>query len=337
MSILWFLLIITISVFAHELGHYLAARLQGVGVKNFGVGFGPTLLKFDRWGTAWRLNAIPLGGYAEIDGMMPGDTHGYARLPAWGKFLILVGGVVMNLLLAWGVLAALSAVQGIPQTRAEVTEVLPGSLAEQAGFKVGDRILSLNGEKLTSYDQVTRFRQSQGEKVFVVLRDGAEVALRFYWDGSQTRLGIVYRAELVGYARSNFFQGFARAVGDTVVAVPRFVQEFVGSITHILLGQHAQGVAGPVGIVNITGQAAQQGLAALVGLLAVINLSLAVFNLLPIPGLDGGRILVLFVNLLSGGRIQPETEARLTYGGFLFLILLIVLVTINDIRNLAGG
>uniref|UniRef100_A0A7C3DN94 RIP metalloprotease n=1 Tax=Meiothermus ruber TaxID=277 RepID=A0A7C3DN94_MEIRU len=337
MSILWFLLIISISIFVHELGHYLAARVQGVGVKNFGVGFGPTLLKFERWGTTWRLNAIPLGGYAEIEGMMPGDTHGYARLSSWGKFLILVAGVVMNLLLAWGVLAALASIQGIPQTRAEVTEVLPDSLAEQAGFRVGDRILSLNGEKLTAYDQVTRFRQSTGEKVFVVLRDGAEVTLRFNWDDTQTRLGIVYRPELVGYTRINFFQGFARAIGETVVAVPRFVQEFAGSIARILSGQQAQGVAGPVGIVNITGQAAEQGLGTLVGLLAAINLSLAVFNLLPIPGLDGGRILVLVANVISGGRIKPETEARLSYGGFIFLILLIVLVTINDIRNLVGG
>ncbi len=337
MSLLWFLLIISLSIFVHELGHYLAARVQGVGVKNFGVGFGPTLLKFERWGTTWRLNAIPLGGYAEIEGMMPGDTHGYARIGSLGKFFILVAGVGMNLLLAWGVLATLATVQGIPQTRAEVTEVMPGSLAEKAGFRVGDRILSLNGEQLASFDQVTRFRQGVGEKTFEVLRGEEIVVLRFYWDGGQPRLGIVYRPEVVGYARLNFFQGFARAMGETIAVVPRFVQEFVGSIARILLGQQAQGVAGPVGIVGLTGQAAQQGLGSLASLLAAINLSLAVFNLLPIPGLDGGRILVLLLNTLTKGRIRPEFEARLAYGGFIFLILLIVLVTINDIRNLVGG
>ncbi len=339
MSLLWFFLIIGISILVHELGHYWAARVQGVTVKNFALGFGPTLLKFDRWGTTWRLNAIPLGGYAEIDGMMPGDAHGYFRLPSFGKFAILVGGVVMNLLLAWTLLAALGSIQGIPQvdnSKAEVSRIVPGSLAERAGFKVGDQILSLNGQALSQYQDVTKFKESKGEKVFTVGRENQKLDLRFNWDGSQTRLGIVY-GPIVTYKQVNFFQGFGQGVAETFTLFPKIVREIVTSIGRLFGGQQVEGLSGPVGIVNASGQAAQAGWAALVILLANINLSLAVFNLLPIPGLDGGRILILLANVLSGGRIKPEFEARLAYGGFIFMILLIVMVTINDIRNLSGG
>lgn len=339
MSLLWFILIIGISIFIHELGHYLAARWQGVGVKNFAVGFGPSLIKTHRWGTTWRLNLIPLGGYAEIEGMLPGDTHGYARLGGWGKFFILVGGVIMNLLLAWVILAGLFSVQGIPNpdpSKAEINRVVEGSLAEQAGFRVGDRIIALDGTPLTHYLDVTKFRESTGPKVFTVLRGGEQVQIRFNWDNSQDKLGIGY-GPVVTYTKLNFFQGFGRAVATTVTAVPRFISDFVKSIGRLLTGQQDQGLAGPVGIANAAGQAAQQGAASLLQLLALINLSLAIFNLLPIPGLDGGRILILLANALTGGKITAEHEARLAYGGFILVILLFVLVTINDIRNLSGG
>jgi regulator of sigma E protease len=339
MSILWFLLIIAVSIFVHELGHYLAARWQKVGVKNFAVGFGPTLVKFDRWGTTWRLNAIPLGGYAEIDGMMPEDRHGYALLSGWGKFLILVGGVVMNLLLAWGILGLTAATQGIPEadnTKAQISRVVPGSLAEQSGLQSGDRIISLNGQPLTDFQQVAKFRESTGEKVFGIERAGQTSEIRFNWDGTQRQLGIQY-GPVVVYRQINFFQGFAQAVTNTFTLLPRIYGEIVGGLARLFSGQQVEGLAGPVGIVNASGQAAQQGAYALLLLLANINLSLALFNLLPIPGLDGGRILVLILNGLTGGRIKPEMEARLAYGGFVFMLLLIVMVTINDIRNLGGG
>lgn len=339
MSLLWFLVIIAISIFIHELGHYLTARVQGVGVKNFALGFGPTLLGFTRWNTTWRLNLIPLGGYAEIEGMQPGDTQGYARLSGWGKFLILIGGIVMNLLLAWSVLGLIASIQGIPNpdnTKAEISSVVPGSLAEQAGFKAGDRILAIDGQKLTRFQDVTKFRESTGEKVFEVQRGNQPLELRFNWDGKEPRLGIAY-GPVVSYQRENFFRGFGQAAVTTVTFFPRIVAEIVGGLARLFGGQQVQGLSGPVGIVSATGQAAQAGGFALLALLANINLSLAIFNLLPIPGLDGGRIFVLLLNTLSGGRIKPEFEARLAYGGFIFVLLLIVLVTINDIRNLSGG
>lgn len=337
MSVLWFLAIILVSIFVHELGHYWAARAQGVGVKNFALGFGPTLFKFDRWNTTWRLNAVPLGGYAEVEGMQPGDTSGYARVSALGKFLILIGGVVMNLLLAWTLLAGIGSVYGTADPtdpRAQISEVVPGSLAERAGFKAGDIVVALDSQPLTQYQQVSKFRETSGEKSFTVLRNGQEQVIKFNWDTAQKQLGIRYG----GVAhKTNFFTGFARAVSETFSLIPRIMKELVLSLSHILSGQQDRNVSGMVGMVNATGQAAQVGPVALLLLLANINLSLAVFNLLPIPGLDGGRIFVLLLNVLSGNRIKPETEARLAYGGFIFMLLLIVMVTINDIRNLSGS
>ncbi|MER3484206.1 MAG: peptidase, partial [Meiothermus sp.] len=238
MSLLWFLVIIAVSIFVHELGHYLAARLQGVGVRNFAVGFGPTLLGFERWGTTWRLNLIPLGGYAEIEGMQPGDTQGYARLSGWGKFLILIGGIVMNLLLAWSVLGFVGSTQGFPNpdnTRAEISRVVPGSLASRVGFKDGDRIVAVNGQKLSDFQDVNKFRQTTGEKVFTVQRGTETREIRFNWDGKEPRLGIAY-GPVVTYQRQNFFVGFGRAVAGTVTLFPRIVSEVVSGLVRLFGG-----------------------------------------------------------------------------------------------------
>ncbi len=336
MSLLWFLLIIGVSVFVHELGHYLAARLQGVRVKAFSVGFGPILLRKGLWGTEWRLSAIPLGGYADIEGLLPEERgRGYDALPFLGKLLVLVAGVAMNLLLALGVLGYLFSTQGVPEPtgRAEVVRVVPGSLAEGLGLRPGDRIAAVDGIPLKEATEINRLK-TPGTHTLTVLREGKILTLTLTWKEGMERLGVVFQPE-IRLRPVSLPQGLLLAAERLFARLPELAGAVVGGLFGVLAGEPDSGVVGPVGLVGMVGQAAQAGLGAVLELLVAINLSLALFNLLPIPALDGGRILLLFLTRLF--RIRPEQEATVHYLGFLFLLLLILLVTAQDLRRLLGG
>uniref|UniRef100_A0A7C5VG36 RIP metalloprotease n=1 Tax=Thermus caliditerrae TaxID=1330700 RepID=A0A7C5VG36_9DEIN len=336
MSLLWFLVIIGVSVFVHELGHYLAARVQGVRVKAFSVGFGPVLFRRQAWGTEWRLSAIPLGGYADIEGLLPEERgRGYDALTFWGKLLVLVAGVAMNILLAWALLGYLFSAQGVPEAtgKAVILEVLPGSVAEETGLKAGDILVAVDGTPLAQAQGIERAK-SPGEHTLTVLRQGQELTLSLTWQEGMERLGVVYQPDVV-FRRVGFLEGLSLAASRTLAFGPQMVKALVGGLLGVLAGNPDNGVMGPVGIVAETGRAAQEGLFRLLELAAAINLSLALFNLLPLPALDGGRILLLFLARLF--RIRPEQEAAVHYLGFLFLILLVILVTFQDLRRLLGG
>jgi regulator of sigma E protease len=343
MSLIWFLLIIGVSIFVHELGHYLAARVQGVGVKTFAIGFGPRLLGFRAWNTDWRLNLLPLGGYAAIDGMEPGDTHGYNALRWPGKVLILLGGVIFNLLLAWGVLGGLAATQGLPNPtpEAKISQVVAGSAAEKLGLKAGDVVTALDGVPFTIFSDVGKFKERQGDHTFTVQRKGQTVELPFVWNGGPNdKLGFSYGPRDYTFTKISFFQGFGRAAVGTFQAVPMIISSIGKGIGGLLAGNKDSDLTGLVGIAAETNRASQAGASRLVELLANINLSLAIFNLLPIPVLDGGRIFFIFLGGLLGlfgRRLRPEQEMNASYVGMMLLLLLFVLVTINDIRRLAGG
>jgi regulator of sigma E protease len=336
MSLIWFLIIIGVSVFVHELGHYLAARAQGVRVKAFSVGFGPILWRKRAWDTEWRLSAIPLGGYADIEGLLPEERgRGYDALPFMGKLLVLVAGVAMNVLLAWGLLAYLFSAQGVPEAtgRAVILEVLPGSVAEGAGLKPGDVLYAIDGTPMERPQDIERLKVP-GPHTLTVLREGEEKTVSLTWQEGMEKLGVVYQPE-VAFRKVGFLQGLALAASRTLAFGPEMVRALVGGILGVLSGNANSGVVGPVGIVAEAGRAAQEGLFRLLELTAAINLSLALFNLLPIPALDGGRILLLFLTRFL--RIRPEQEALVHYLGFLFLMLLVLLVTLQDLRRLLGG
>lgn len=336
MSLIWFLVLIGVSVFVHELGHYLAAKAQGVRVKAFSLGFGPVLWRRQAWGTEWRLSAIPLGGYADIEGLLPEERgRGYDALPFLGKLLVLLMGVVMNVLLAWGLLAYLFSAQGVPEAtgRAVVLEVLPGSVAERAGLRPGDLLVAVDERPLRRPQELERLKVP-GPHAFTVLREEREVSLRLTWQEGMGKLGVVYQPE-VRFRRVDFPSGALLAAHRILAFGPEMVRALVGGLLGVLSGKPDSGVVGPVGLVAETGRAAQEGVFRFLELAVAVNLSLALFNLLPIPALDGGRILLLVLSRFF--RIRPEQEAAVHYLGFLFLLLLVLLVTFQDLRRLLGG
>jgi len=313
-----------------------------VRVPVFSIGFGPPILRFQAWGTEWRVSLIPLGGYAVIEGMVtePGsEPVGYAKLPFWGKALILLGGVFMNLLLAWLLLGYVFYQEGVPrvvETEAQIIEVLPGSLAERAGLKPGDVVVAIDGEPLRHYTDLSRIKEEPGEHVLTVRRGDEVITLKLVWDPAEERIGVRYgpRVEKVPVS---YLEGVLYAVGFSLRLIPMMAKSFVVGIAGLFVGRPPAELVGPVGIVGLAGEAARRGLVALAELAATINLSLAVFNLLPIPGLDGGRLFLLVLQRLLGRRFSPEKEALINLVGIGFVLLLLLLITFQDLVRLLGG
>lgn len=360
-GIVWTLLIITLATFMHELAHYWGARAQGVAVKSFSVGMGPILLRRNWRGTEWRLSALPIGGYVEIDGMTP-DTlpdgrmdsakHGFARLPAWGKIVILLAGPVMNLLLAYLLLGGnfwANGVQKLLPDRAVLSQVVPGSRADELGFRAGDVVTvidgqklplqeTVNGEQVGGWTRVQRTLSLAGPHTFTVERGGSVRDIRFDWtptvNGAKAKLGIGYGSD-ASVMRVGLGGALAESGRTIVNAVPQVMKAFGNLFSRFftLNFSRDQGVAGPVGTGEIVSQAAKLGGWALVLIGATINLSLGFFNLLPIPGLDGGRILLVLVGAVRGRPLTFAQESTVTTAGFALVMLLSLFVVIRDLSR----
>lgn len=324
----------------HELGHFLLARAFKIRVDKFAIGFGPALLSFRARGVDWVIGAIPLGGYVKIRGMNPHEdgveeADSFAKAKAYKRALILAGGSLANYLLAIIVmffLLLLGTHVVVPNT---VGIVQAGSEAARAQLKTGDQIVAINGEKVTEWMQIVeKVNDSPNVALtFTVSREGAmqDIVLRPRPDASGTgRIGVaqqyVFREHGPGHAAALAFTEVNTRAAEGFRLLWRLVRFKSG----VQLGS-------PVMIVKQAADAASFGVDAFFRIVVAISVALAIFNLLPVPALDGGRLLFVAIEAATGRPVNPKLETLLHTLGFLALITLLIFVAMRDVVNLVGG
>lgn len=356
LTALTFALILTSAVVVHELAHFLAARSVGVAVRAFSVGIGPILARVKWRGTEWRLSLLPLGGYVDLPGMgarvdEDGTLHhpdeGMAKLRLLPKLWVLVAGVIANYVLGSVLLASAMTMQPgfreitgaqVVVEGSEIARVVPGSTAEALGIRGGDRILSVNGLADPGPDAVVDQVRGADRLDFVFLRDGERVELGTPWPPAgatrPAQLGVEIAAIIPPVG---FWTALSESAAFGLRVVPEMVRGFVSGFGAAITGAENAEVAGPVGMVTMVAQATRVGLASVLLLAAVINFSLGVFNLLPIPGLDGGRMLLATVVAIRGRPFRPGQEEQFHFAGIVLVMALIVLVTFRELSALFTG
>ncbi len=369
-SVLWtyivpFLAVLTVLVFVHELGHYLAARRCGVRVEVFSVGFGRELFGWnDRSGTRWRLSLIPVGGYVKMFGEMQsrgegeGHDHDHEHGPlspeeaavsfetkslAQRSFIVSAGPLA-NFLFAIVVLSAMFMSIGQPFTPADIGQVLPGSAAERAGFKVGDVITEIDGRRVERFEQVIRNVQLHpGTPMdFKVQRDGRELLIPVTPDviDRTDRFGNPQRIGRLGVSRPGTDMKLVRH--DPLTAVWRATQEtyvltesIFSAIWQIIKGTRTtKELGGPIRIAQMSGDVAQTGLISLLMFASVLSINLGLINLFPVPMLDGGHLLFYSIEALRGRPLGARAQEYGLRIGVGMVFALMVFATWNDLVQL---
>jgi regulator of sigma E protease len=381
MSILIFLGILLVLVLAHEAGHFFTAKFFKIKVEEFGFGFPPKIWSFKKGETEYSINALPFGGFVKIFGenLEEADMleigfldseqqkkkerenkRNFSLRPKYQQALVLMAGIVANFLLAW-ILFSVGFMSGMPisagsikddslvlkDVKLVVTSVLENSPAEEAGFKSGDKIISLEtGKNILTEENLT----PNELKKLIVSNPEKEIKVGYMRGKSseinytqvvpkeglmENQASIGISMDQVGTAKLPVFKAFyegmrlnASVTKGTVIGLYSLIKDGIQG-----KGSFAS-VTGPVGMVGIIGDASKFGFVYLLSFAALISINLAVINFIPFPALDGGRLLFLLIEKIKGSRIKPKVANTMNMIGFAILILLMLLVTYHDVVNL---
>ncbi len=364
LTIVVFLLILSVLVLVHELGHFLVAKKLGIKVEEFGFGFPPRVWGKQVGETLYSINALPIGGFVKLYGE---DAAGGGSLslkdqgskrndkdqdraffsrPVWQRISVVIAGVLMNFLLAVVIISYLFSVAGVslPGKEVQIVAIAQHSPAQVAGLKKGDIVLSVDMNTLTSPDQLIAYTKKHlGNEIHLVIRTTSGktqtviLTPRVHYPSNEGAMGVAisntflikhypwYQAPFVGLKES-FKETWLILQGLWATVQTAAVQH-----------QVPQGLAGPVGIAQLTGQFIKIGPDAVLSLVSLLSLNLAVLNILPIPALDGGRLFFILIEAVTGRKVNATFEGYAHTVGMVVLLMLIFFITFHDLFRLFTG
>lgn len=355
LTIILFLVVLAVLVFVHELGHFIVAKMCGVRVDEFCVGFPPRILSWGKGETKYSIGAIPFGGFVKIfgeDGEEGKESaKSFVNVSKWKQVAILLSGILFNLIFAWILISSSFALGLISSVDTEyknvatdvstiVLSVMRDSPAEKVGLLPGDKILSISNQK-ESFDIPTLAQVQQTVKdseisVKVVFeRNGKQTEDIVPWQiyGGIKQIGI--GMDTVGIIKFGFFRSIYEGGKTTIITSGKVIVGIYDLIKNSILGKaDLSQVTGPVGIAGMVGQARYFGLSYFLGFIALISINLGMINLVPFPALDGGRVLFVAIEGVTRKNIKPIVANILNTIGFGLLILLMVVLTFKDIVKL---
>ncbi|HWR22770.1 MAG TPA: M50 family metallopeptidase [Feifaniaceae bacterium] len=337
LSVLAALLLLSIFVMVHEYGHYKVGKLLGFGVVEFAIGMGPKIWGREKNGTLYAVRAFPIGGmcrfYGEDEEIRDGKSFNAQKM--WKRFLVILAGPVMNLIFA--VVFAVIALTAYGDYAAAVDKIPDtSSPAYAAGMRPGDVVHAINGEPVR-YDNVVSkiIAVKENDAVITVERNGEQLDLKveniYDAEAGRNLLGVNLAPIRVPYT-------FLQALGGSFGYVGSIIQDMLGFLRGMFTtGVQLNDVAGPVGTIGIIGTAVRVGVEVVLRLSVMLSVNLAVINLLPLPALDGGRLVFIALESIRRKPVPEKVEGMIHFVGIILLFGLIILLTFNDIKRMIGG
>jgi len=366
-TILIFLLILSVLVLVHEFGHFLVAKLFKIKVEEFGFGLPPRALSFKKGETVYSINWLPIGGFVKLfgedeaplrqgsEGQAGGGSEklkvknlnrAFFARPAWQRILVIVAGVAMNFVLAVTIISYLFSVVGVPVPgkNVVVSGIVANSPAAKSGLKIGDTVEKINNIEITSAQQlVTLAKEHLGEKLVIRIKDkglrikNLEITPRKNYPKNEGPMGISISQNML-IKKYPWYE--APILGtQEALAESWMIASGLGTMVYqlVLFGSVPKGVAGPVGIAQLTGQFVQIGPYAILSFVSLLSLNLAILNILPIPALDGGRLFFILIEVVTGKKVNRRFEGYAHAIGMVLLLGLIAVITLHDLFRLFTG